>query len=224
MAEKRRTQEGTSAAAQMLRQETPQETGIVTRDKTEVDQKNGEETAVADGNDGGGGEKEPMSFSVSIDLTLLNTDLAAVFERRKITDDVKRTAILVLPTDEPKGGMTLQELVNEVNALIKSFTGQQAEVSTDDMQEGLKNFNLMDLNAISVELRQVFLYYCKLDGGETPGTELEYAVNFVIRNKVDPDTDLKMFKFKSLSASIWNTTRPKILDRMTLGSIEELLK
>jgi len=87
----------------------------------------------------------------------------------------------------------------------------------------------VNLNDISLELRQVFLYYTKtsstVQGSAEPAqTHLEYAVNFVINNRIDPDNDLKLFKFKSLSAGIWNTTRPQILERMTLGSVDDLLK
>lgn len=224
MAEKKETQvnQKKSPGAELLEGGTVQQTLPVSREKTENQNEKTalSETAGDSGQDSGNG----MSFAVSVDLNLLNTDISAVLERKKMKEDTTRTAILVLPTDEPKGGMTLAELILEVNGVIKSFTGKEGDVSADQMKESLSNFNLVDLNSISVELRQIFLYYDKLSHGETSETQLEYAINFVIKNKVDPVSDLKFFKFKSLSASIWNTTRPKIMERMTLGSIDELLK
>ncbi|MDR3600776.1 MAG: hypothetical protein P4L49_09900 [Desulfosporosinus sp.] len=163
-------------------------------------------------NDGTGAIVAP-SISAAINLTLFNTDLSAVYQ-----SETTGTKILVIPTDEPKGGMKLTEILAEVNNMINKFTGSSSKVSEDDIKKTLNDFGLSSFESIRIELRQVFFYY------ETATKNLEYALSIRITDDIKPGEELsKLFTVKSLSFSIWSTKRQKILDRMQLGDISALL-
>jgi len=159
------------------------------------------------------GASEAPSVSAAVDLTLFNTELSAVYQ-----SDSTGSKILVLPTDDPKGGMKLTEIIAEVNNMINKFTGSETKVSEEDIKNTLKEFGLSSFEAIRIELRQVFFYY------ETATKNLEYALAIRITDDIKPGEELsKLFTVKSLSFSIWSTKRKKILDRMQLGEISALL-
>lgn len=153
------------------------------------------------------------SISAAIELTLFKTDLAGIYQ-----SDSTGTKILVLPTDEPKGGMKLTEIIAEVNNMISKFTGSSTKMSEEDIKKTLNDFGLSSFESIRIELRQVFFYY------ETATKHLEYALSIRITDDIKPGEELSnLFTVKSLSFSIWSTQSKKILDRMQLGDISALL-
>ncbi|MGE5329262.1 MAG: hypothetical protein ACM3KR_07135 [Deltaproteobacteria bacterium] len=179
----------------------------------------------------------PASVSAMVNLEILKTNLTGVFERKSVISDDKKTETvttetLVIPVDSPKGGMSVQEIIQEVQKVIDKFSGKQGEkVDGDKIKENLKTFSTSALDQINIELRQVFLYIKnvtenkKNDDGTTTTTEkskiLEYAIDIVITSEIMKND---LFDIKSVSLAIWNTNRPKILERMQLGSIDDLLK
>lgn len=179
----------------------------------------------------------PASVSVSVSITVLNTSLTGVYNSNSVIDDKKvktvTTEILVIPTDSPKGGMTITELIDGVNQMIKDFSDSSEQVNRDDVQ---KKIDLVSsggvLNKIKVELRQIFLYRKQVETYEPkpdgtydiPPTKteksLEYAVNFIITSEITKST---VFNINTISLAVWNTSRPKIINRMQLGDIDNLL-
>lgn len=169
----------------------------------------------------------PASINAAINITLLNTDLAGVFERsHDETTKTTKTRVLVMPTDEPRGGMSILQMITAVKQMIKKFTGQEATIDTESIKATLGQFGA-DLESVFIELRQVFFLYEKTGTAEQnpPGeSSLEYAINIVVRSALELPEDLKnLFSFKNLSFAIWNTTRPRIIERMELGDIDSLL-
>ncbi|OKP97941.1 hypothetical protein [Paenibacillus sp. P46E] len=71
-----------------------------------------------------------------------------------------RTHILVMPTDTDPQGMTLLELIVEINNIIKSFGGGKP-VTADDMKQILESMGLKSIEAVQVQIRQLFIYTYK---------------------------------------------------------------
>jgi len=111
---------------------TPNEQAVV-----EVPDAQQGEMSLAGNAPGNPATPEPASFAVAINVDLLNTELTGIFERRKVSEDKNRTALLIIPTDKPKGGMTLMELVTEVNGIISAFTGSDEKVSEEQIKQSL---------------------------------------------------------------------------------------
>ncbi|MFD2505012.1 hypothetical protein ACFSS9_10380 [Paenibacillus septentrionalis] len=161
-----------------------------------------------------------------IDLTLLNCNLKGVYQYQVIkgeggVEDETKTKILVMPTDEKPQGMKLLDLIDEINGIISSFGGGE-KVKKEDMVETLASMGLKALENISVQIRQLFLYVDK-SSIEANTKPCEYAFNFVVLNEVKPEESLKLFNIKSLGLAVYNTDRKKIIERMQLENIDELL-
>lgn len=168
------------------------------------------------------------SVQAFIDLTLLNCKLKGVYQYQATpaAGDKKgqmRTQILVMPTDTEPQGMTLTSLIYEVNQIITSFGGGE-EVTEAEMKQTLDSMGLPDFSNIFVQIRQLFIYTdtLKIEEGTSSGT-CEYAFNFVITNPVKPDESLKLFHINQLGLAVYKTNRKKIIERMQLEDIAELL-
>jgi hypothetical protein len=187
------------------------------------------------------GEPIPASVNVSVSMTLLNTSLVGVFNKSTVEDPITKdktvkSEFLVMPTDEPKGGMTIMQVIEGINQLIRDFSDTPERVDPEAVKKSIDQVSTGGaLDKIKVELRQIFIYR-KVEEvyapqSETPGQydavpkstkkSFEYAINLVITSEI---TKSVVFNINSISFSIWNTARPKIIDRMQLGDINSLLK
>lgn len=182
----------------------------------------------------------PASVNVSISMTILNTDLVGVFNKSTVDDETKKertvkSEFLVMPTDEPKGGMTIMEVIDGINQLIKDFSDTKEEVNPDDVKKSIDQVSTGGvLDEIKVELRQIFMYrvvedvYAQkaaspIEYEDTPKStkkSFEYAINLVITSEISKSV---VFNINSISFAIWNTNKQKIIDRMQLGDIKSLL-
>ena len=182
----------------------------------------------------------PASYKVSISMTILNTDLVGVFNKSTVDDETKKertvkSEFLVMPTDEPKGGMTIMEVIDGINQLIKDFSDTKEEVNPDDVKKSIDQVSTGGvLDEIKVELRQIFMYrvvedvYAQKAASpteyeDTPKStkkSFEYAINLVITSEISKSV---VFNINSISFAIWNTNKQKIIDRMQLGDIKSLL-
>lgn len=160
-----------------------------------------------------------------VDLTILKCSLKGVYQYQVIKgqngEDEKKTKILIMPTDPEAQSMTLTELVTEINNIIQSFGGGQ-KVNEESMKSTLESLGLKNLADIQVQIRQLFVYVdsSSIQANSKP---CEYAFNFVILNPVHPDESLKLFNIKSLGIAVYNTNRQKIIERMQLEDINQLL-
>lgn len=161
-----------------------------------------------------------------IDLTLLNCKLKGVYQYQSTPVEtgpaLTRTQILVMPTDPEPQSMSLTELITEINNIIASFGGG-APVSVDSMKDTLDSMGLKVIADIEVQIRQLFIYV-NISSKKEDSLPCEYAFNFVILNPVKPEESLKLFSIHSLGLAVYNTDRKKIIERMQLENIDELLK
>jgi len=172
------------------------------------------------------GNAPGINIQAFIDLTLLNCDLKGVYQYQVIDaedekDKETKTKVLVMPTSAKPQSMTLDLLIKDINKIIQSFGGGP-EVSAESMKGTLESMGLGAIANIEVQIRQLFIYVDKSSKPENT-KPCEYAFNFVILNPVDPEESLNIFNIKQLGLAVFNTDRKKIIERMQLENIDELL-
>lgn len=171
-----------------------------------------------------------LNLQACLEFELIRKDLLALFQRK----DSKNT-FLVMPTNvEEKGeGMTIQEMVDEINALFKGVNPDDAGLNSGEIEQSVTDVvdassqpaqenNLtgavnFDVKTIKVKLQQAFLFM-------NTGEPAEYALSIKIdASEVFPEGQ-SFFNVKELTLGIWNTDRQKVIDSMGLVSVEDCLK
>lgn len=177
-----------------------------------------------------GSEELKTHVMAGINFQILKTELTACFQK-----NTEGFQILVFPTDqESDKGMTVREMIDELKKLL-SKSGAQLEEGGQQMEQDITNAitdisdpensksdeekKKFDPLALEVCLQQVFLYY-KKSGSETT---FEYAFKFELDlGSVLPDFGL--ISVDKLFVAVWNTNRKKILQKMGLCDIDEVLE
>lgn len=169
-----------------------------------------------------------LNASVGIDFSLLGTSLHAAYEKK----GEDGYAVLLLPTEQnPNNGVSIGTVIQDIKKLVK---GVDANAKTDDMDTDLMNgvSSLAvkenaegDTNAgldnLIVKLQMAYLYIREATGQES---QLEYAFQLqVIAKDVIPSEIKSLVNVDNVSISVWNTTRQKILDKMSLVTIDEYI-
>lgn len=184
------------------------------------------------------------SIAVSMNMTLLKKDVTATYDVSSTIDNGLKTKTvitktLVMPGSIKPGsetdGFTIKDFVDEVNKIAGNSGGvNQTEIQNQIINAG----NITDkgiLDGISIVLKEIFFYHqsTKIYEQVSPGnysdtpkdagtSSFEYAFDIEIENKNFFKNDI--FTINSLSFSIWNTTRKKIIDTMNLTNIDDILK
>lgn len=165
------------------------------------------------------------NMQASLGFTLVGTNLFALFQKK---DNVN--TFLIRPTDnQPTEGMTIKQMVDEVNALIHGVNPESGGLDADSIQTSIAdvaeasktnpNDSLESINweDIKVCLKQAFLYL-------STGAQVEYALQITVDiSKLFP-AGQSFFNVSGLSLGIWNTSREKVLKRMDLISVDDCLK
>lgn len=170
-----------------------------------------------------------LNASVGIDFSLLGTNLHAAYERK----GEDGYAVLLLPTEQnPNNGVSIKNVINDIKKLV---TGVDSSVKTDDMDKDLMdgvNSSLAvsddhgkegktGFENLMVKLQMAYLYIRKVAGQES---QLEYAFQLqVIAKDVIPKEIQSLVDVDNVSISVWNTGRQKILDKMSLVTIDEYI-
>lgn len=165
-----------------------------------------------------------LNASVGIDFSLLGTSMHAAYEKRG-TDGY---TVLLLPTmQNPNNGVSIGAVIDDIKKLVK---GVDDKANTEDMEKDLMNgISSLDtkgdkktgLNNLTVRLQMAYLYIRKVSGQDS---QLEYAFQLqVIAKDVIPSEIQSLVDVDNVSISVWNTTRQKVLDQMSLVSIDEYI-
>lgn len=169
------------------------------------------------------GEKLTFHAQAAITFELVNTNLVALYKK-----DGANNTFLVIPTDkEPSGGMTIADMVKDINAFLQKFDSSAAPINADDVANAVKDVNDASnkgsqenppaYESINVELRQAFLYL-------NTGKPVEYGFELDVDISGLFPPDMSLFKVNKLSIGVWNTDREKILERMNIIEVDTYLK
>lgn len=169
-----------------------------------------------------------LNASVGIDFSLLGTNLHAAYEKK----GADGYAVLLLPTEQnANNGVSILQVIEDIKKLV---SGVDSSASTEGMQEDLlsgvdslpiegesEEAKKKGLNNLIVKLQMAYLYIRKIQGQPSC---LEYAFQLqVIAKDVIPKEITGLIDVDNVSISVWNTTRQKILDRMSLVTIDEYI-
>lgn len=169
------------------------------------------------------GEKLAFHAQAAITFELVNTNLVALYKK-----DGENNTFLVIPTDkEPSGGMTIADMVKDINTFLQRFDSSATPINADDVTNAVKDVNDASNNgsqenppvyeSINVELRQAFLYL-------STGKPVEYGFELDVDISGLFPPDISLFKVNKLSIGVWNTDREKILERMNIIEVDTYLK
>lgn len=162
---------------------------------------------------------ESLSLRLGAEFTLLRTPLFAGVEK----DGDNGFELLIMPTDKIAGvGMTITEMVADINKLM----GKSDALNAEDVKKQLSSLNPngnIHFETITVSLCQAFLRYKSTGGAEGGSGKAEYAIAIVIDASELLPADMGLININRLTLSVWNTTRPFVLERMGLAGSKTLL-
>lgn len=169
-----------------------------------------------------------LNASVGIDFSLLGTNLHAAYEKK----GKEGYAVLLLPTEQnPNQGVSIKNVIDDIKKLVN---GVDSNAKTDeidkDLKDGVSSLAIAEdsgkegnagLDQLLVKLQMAYLYIRKAEGQES---QLEYAFQLqVIAKDVIPKEIQRLVDVDNVSISVWNTGRQKILDKMSLVTIDEYI-
>lgn len=165
---------------------------------------------------------EALKASVGVDFDLLGTRLHAAYEKQ----GENNYSILLLPSVEhADNGISIGQVIDDIVKLVQNAGGnvtpEEVETdlksATDSMEkEGKKPV----LDNLIVKLQMAYLYIHKTE----KTSELEYAFQLqIVTRGMIPDGVNQLIDVDNISISVWNTTRQKVLDRMSLVTIDEYI-
>lgn len=165
----------------------------------------------------------PLSASFGINFSLLNTKFHGLFEK----NGEEGYAILLMPSREDgDSSLSIGQLVDDIKHLVG---GVNDKANTDKLEADLyKNLSGLEgggdasvLDKLYVKLQMAFLYIKKTK--ET--SDVEYAFQLKVLSKdVIPSEIQNIVDVESVSFSIWNTKRKKVLEQMSLKTISDYLE
>lgn len=164
-----------------------------------------------------------LKASVGVDFALLGTNLHAAYEK----SGENNYAILLLPSVEnADNGISIGEVIEDIKKLVSNVDDKADTTSMEaDLQSGIGSLsNEGDdksvLDKLIVKLQMAYLYIRKM--GDTSVLEYAFQLQVVTRGMI-PEGVSQLIDVDNLSISVWNTTRQKVLDRMSLVTINEYI-
>lgn len=161
-----------------------------------------------------------LQMRVNVGFRLLNVELVGVMERHADESVEFLVEPAVNYSAEP---FTLADLVNGLNAFFRGLAGEGSfSLSVDEVFANLQDFlENISLDRLSIAIHQVFFHVTKPKNGKTV---LEYAFSLKLANATDvTPKEFTLASIDSVAFGIWNTDNKKILSRMGLLSVADLL-
>lgn len=168
-------------------------------------------------------ESNPINVSLGAKITVLKTDLQAVFNKNG--DDIE---VLVAPTDAVANQpMSIGEVIDEIKTLMG---GEKAEIGNLEEQittavgtvdaSGQSGENGVNIKDVTFMIRQAFLYYYK-KGDASSGMEYAFSLEISFAGMMDK---IDFLSLNSISLSLWTTKRSKIIEQMGIFNTDEFLQ
>jgi hypothetical protein len=158
---------------------------------------------------------ESINLSFAADFSFLQNDIGAMF----VKED-KGMRLLVMPTsadDAPE--VSLGQLKEDLKKLAGGDSAEQIEKSLKSAASEQSSGGV-DLDKITFCLKMLYLFIDTTDGNKN----VEYAVNIVINSEgLVPDALKSLVDVKQIGIAAWNTTRSKILEKMSIVNINQYL-
>ena len=168
-----------------------------------------------------------LNAQAVLDFTLIGTNLKMAFSK---TGDVN-TFIVIPISKEPSKGMSIQEMINDINKMLKDYDPtMDSGIQADDISEAIKDVDQaaktkteqaiasnIDYKNIKIALRQAFLLI-------STGKPAEYALEIAVDLTGLFPKEQSFVNVERLSIGVWNTKREKILKMMNIVEVSALLE
>lgn len=155
------------------------------------------------------------SFNAGIVISVFSIQLAAMLEKGE-----QGTRVLVCPaTENPMQSVSLK------NICASAGVSDSTQTSIDGVLKDFLGFT-GGLAGTTIDVNQAFFYYSSYESDKTAGgVNQEYALSLGMTNDFTPITPKSVpFEIKSVSFSLWNSTRQKIVDSMGMTTVNDVLK
>ena len=159
-----------------------------------------------------------MKALLGVEFKILGSDLIAAYEKMD-----KGYKMLVLPVNQHNNnGITIDKLLQDIDTLMGK-THEPGKIDGNELTDQLKSAlpSTVSLEKLLIKLKTAYLYINSEDGKEA---KVEYAFSLDIVTEGVPPEGIEMVDVKRLSVSVWNTEREKILQLMSLQSIDTYLE
>lgn len=165
--------------------------------------------------------EKDFNMLVGAKFKLLGASEVATF-----TKDNSGYSVLLAPSDtEANEGITIKELVTQVNDLFKNVNSNAKTIAQSEIEEKISaaapvdstGKSMVDFTKLKVVLNQAFLYL------NSKTNTLEYAFSLSIDASNVIPKEISFLNVDSVIFSIWNTKRAKIMEKMALITPENYL-
>lgn len=147
---------------------------------------------------------DTMNMQLGAQFQLLKTNLVAVYEKEGETN-----RFLLAPMDiKEVNKVTLTEMIDDLGKAFDTIDVAKIKKDISELK-GIK------LDQLKFSLKTAYIYI--------EGTTKEYAFSIEV-DCGDAFPDLGFAKVEKLFFSIWNTSRNKVITKMNLDTIENLVK
>lgn len=157
---------------------------------------------------------EQLQMLLGAKFTLLGSKLTAAFKK-----ETSGYTILVAPTETEKNeGVTIQEMVNQVNQLVNGVDSTAPQIAAADVEQKIQATNnqpaggQFDIKKLRIILDMAYLYITSDGTNKT----IEYAFSLTIDTTDVIPQDIKFLNIENITIAIWNTNRSKIINKMAL--------
>lgn len=156
-----------------------------------------------------------MKISMAADFSLLKTNLGAMFVK-----EGEGMKLLVIPNvEEDAPEVSLGELIADIKKVSGGADTGELEKAIKDTANDNKDGKI-DVNSITFSLRMLYLYIDTTKGEKIT----EYALNIQINTEgLVPQALKDLVDVKRLGIAVWNTSRAKILERMSIVNMDQYL-
>ena len=166
---------------------------------------------------------DALNFSMAVDFSLLETPLGAMLVKEE-----KGMRVLVIPTaaqDAPE--VSLGKLIEDIKKIAGGADTKKLEEQlrsaaeeANKENESSKDGGKIDLDNITFTLKMLYLYIDTTQGD----TITEYALNILINTEgLIPAALKSLVDVKSVGIAVWNTSRNKVLDKMSIVNINDYI-
>lgn len=174
-----------------------------------------------------------VNINAGVKFTLFSTHFAAAMQK----DDTGLKILLIPSVAEKKEEITIGDMVEEIKSLIAPNDPKNKEVNDMTKQltsavnglapedtggKGTKpedTTKAFDPMSIGITIEEAFLYYEKKGTAST----FEYAFSLSL-NTSKLIKQMEVFSLDGISLSVWNTTRPAVIQEMKMIGIDDYLK
>lgn len=165
--------------------------------------------------------EQDFNMLVGAKFKLLGASEVATF-----TKDGDGYSVLLAPSEtEANEGITIKELVTQVNDLIKNVDPEAKTVDQTEIEGKVSEAaptdstgkSVVDFTNLKVVLNQAFLYL------NSKTNTLEYAFSLVIDAENVIPEEITFLNVEKVVFAIWNTNRDKVIEKMALVTPETYL-